>query len=84
MNGATMPQPCSINGAASPYHAVYTCDLTRNGGYEATAVWNTDASSTYTAPGQYVHYRDLQGNVFDVPTNHQVTIGQKPILLENK
>jgi hypothetical protein len=84
MNGATMPQPCSINGAASPYHAVYTCDLTRNGGYEATAVWNTDASSTYTAPGQYVHYRDLQGNVFDVRTNHQVTIGQKPILLENK
>jgi hypothetical protein len=84
ITGATMPQPCSINGAASAYHAVYTCDLTRSPGYEARAVWNTDGPSTYAAPSQYVHYRDLQGNVFDVPTNRQVTIGHKPILLENK
>ncbi|MGA7915238.1 MAG: glycosyl hydrolase, partial [Candidatus Acidiferrales bacterium] len=84
ITGATMPQPCSINGAASAYHAVYTCDLTRSAGYEARAVWNTDGPSTYAAPAQYVQYRDLQGNVFDVPTSHQVTIGHKPILLENK
>lgn len=83
INGATMPQSCSINGATSAYHAVYTCDLTRSGGYEARAVWNTDGASTYAAPDQYIHYRDLQGNVFDVPANHQVTIGHKPILLEN-
>jgi len=84
MNGATMPQGCSTNGATSAYHAVYTCDLTRTGGYEAMAVWNTDGSSTFAAPGLYVHYRDLQGNVFDVPTDHHVTIGLKPILLENR
>ena len=84
ITGATMPQPCSINGAASAYHAVYTCDLTRSAGYEARAVWNTDGPSTYAAQAQYVQYRDLQGNVFDVPTSHQVTIGHKPILLENK
>lgn len=84
MIGATMPQPCSINGASSGYHAVYTCDLTRGGGFEARAVWNTDGSSTYTAPDIYIHYFDLQGNVFDVPANHQVTIGLKPILLENR
>jgi hypothetical protein len=83
INGATMSQPCSINGAASAYHAVYTCNLARGNGYQALAVWNTDGTSTFTAPDQYVHYRDLQGNVVDVPTNHQVTIGLKPILLEN-
>jgi len=81
--GATMPQPCSINGAASAYHAVYTCDLTRSAGYEARAVWNTDGPSTYAAPAQYLHYRDLQGNVFAVPANHQVAIGHKPVLLVN-
>jgi len=84
MLGATMPQPCSINGATSGYHAVYTCDLTRGGGYQARAVWNTDGTSTYTAPNLYVHYIDLRGNVVDVPADHQVTIGLKPILLENK
>ena len=84
INGATMPEPCSINGAASPYHAVYTCDLTRSGSYEARAVWDTEGSSSYAAPAQYIHYRDLQGNVFDIPTDHQVTIGHKPILLEEQ
>lgn len=84
MNGATMAQPCSINGAASPYHAVYTCDLTRSGNYKARAVWNTDGDSTYDVPSQYVHYRDLQGNVYNVPADRQVTIGLKPILLENR
>ena len=83
MNGATMPEPCSINGATSAYHAVYTCNLARGSGYQALAVWNTDGTSTFAAPDQYVHYRDLKGNVVDVPANHQVTIGLKPILLEN-
>lgn len=48
------------------------------------AVWNTDGTSTYDVPSLFVHYRDLQGNVFDVPADHQVAIGHKPILLENK
>jgi hypothetical protein len=83
MIGATMTQPCSVNGAASAYHAVYTCQLTRSGGYQAMAVWNTDGSSTYAVPSQYLHYRDLAGNTQDIPADHQVTIGFKPILLEN-
>jgi hypothetical protein len=83
MIGATMAQPCSLNGAASAYHAVYTCQLTRSGGYQAVAVWNTDGSSTYAAPSQYLHYRDLLGDIEDIPADHQVTIGFKPILLEN-
>ena len=48
MVGATMTQPCSFNGTDG-YHAVYTCDLTRSGGYQARVVWNTDGDSAYTA-----------------------------------
>src|SRR3984893_12369879 len=82
MNGATMAQSCSTNGASSAYHAVYTCDLTRSSGYQARAVWNTDGNSLYTVPSQYVNYRDLQGILHSVPSNREVTIGHKPILLE--
>ena len=83
MNGAVLVQPCSVNGASSVYHAVYGCDLTRSGGYGARAVWNTDGESTYVAPSEYLHYRDLSGNVYSIPGDHEVTIGLKPILLEN-
>jgi hypothetical protein len=83
MHGAVLAQPCSDNGASSSYHAIYSCELTRTGGSEMLAVWNTEGNSVYSAPTQYLHYRDLSGNVFSVPSNHQVTIGIKPILLEN-
>ena len=83
LHGATLAQSCSDNGAASPYTAIYTCELTKAGGSESLAVWNTAGNSTYTAPTNYLHYRDLSGNVYSVPGDHQVTIGLKPILLEN-
>lgn len=81
MVGATMASPCSKNGSTDIYHAIYSCDLTRSGGYQARAVWNTDRSSTYVAPSQYTQYRDLAGNTSSIPSNHQVTIGTQPILL---
>jgi hypothetical protein len=83
MNGAMMTQPCSLNGAASGYHAVFSCDLSRSGNYQARAVWNTDGNSTYAAPSQFIQYRDLTGNKYSVPSSHEVPIGLKPILLEN-
>src|ERR1019366_8620789 len=58
MVGAAMVAPCSLNGGTL-YHAIYTCDLTRSGSYQARAVWNTDGGSTYTAPSQFTQYRDL-------------------------
>jgi polysaccharide biosynthesis protein PslG len=84
MNGATMSQACSLDGGGTAYHAVYTCGLTRSGGYQALAVWNTDGASIYAAPVEYLHYLDLQGNTVAVPANHQVPVGLQPILLENK
>lgn len=82
MIGATMVRPCApMQG--DKYHAVYACDLTREAGYQAKVVWNTDGNSTYTAPNQFTHYRELDGTKNPVPSNHQVPIGIKPILLEN-
>lgn len=83
-----MPNSCLMNGAAIPappalYQGVYTCDLTRPGGYQAQAVWDTEGSSTYTVPSQFTQYGDLTGHTYALPSNHQVTIGDKPILLEN-
>lgn len=83
MVGATMAHPCAA-AKGEKYHALYICDLTREGGYQARIVWHTDGNSSYPAPSQFVHYHDLQGGQYDVPSNHQVPIGIKPILLENR
>jgi hypothetical protein len=83
MLGATMA-PCSLNGSTNIYHALYTCNLTRSNGYQAQAVWYTDGNKTYAAPSQFTQYRDLTGDTNSVPSNHQVTIGTKPILLEGQ
>jgi len=88
LNGATMANGCLMNGAAIPkppalFHGIYTCGLTRPGGYLGQLVWNTNGSSTYTAPTQFKQYRDLAGHIYALPANHHVAIGHKPILLED-
>lgn len=90
MVGATMPSPCSENGGTT-YTAVYTCDLTRTGGYLGRAVWDTTqtcnkgscTTSPYTPDPMFIQYRDLQGNVHPISPGQIVQIGAKPILLEN-
>jgi hypothetical protein len=82
MLGATMTA-CSLNGSTTFYHALYTCNLTRSGGYQGQVVWYTDGDETYTAPSQYTQYHDLGGNTYSIPSDHELTIGTKPILLEN-
>lgn len=88
LNGALMLHGCLMNGAAIPsapalFHGVYTCNLARAGGYSGQVVWNTDGLSTYTAPNRFTQYIDLTGAVHTLPSNHEVTIGLKPILLQN-
>ncbi len=90
MVGASMPAPCSANGG-STFAAVYTCQLTRPGGYNALAVWDTNqtcaagicTTSTFTPDPQYVQYRDLTGAVVSITQGQPLQIGVKPILLEN-
>lgn len=86
--GAAMPNSCLMNGAAIPkppalFHGVYTCNLTRPSGYQGQVVWNTNGSSTYTAPSRFTKYSNLAGQTLTLPASHQITIGLKPILLEN-
>jgi hypothetical protein len=53
------------------------------GGGTQQAVWDTNgisASSTYTVPAGYGHYKDLSGNTNAI-VGGTVTIGAKPILL---
>jgi Ig-like domain-containing protein len=84
--GAVMSQPCISTGS------VWTCQLTRSGGYQALAVWDSSQScsngncttSNFSLPTQYVHSRDLAGNTTSLTGQTTVAIGAKPILLENQ
>jgi polysaccharide biosynthesis protein PslG len=82
MLGAVMPQSCSMTGRGI-YDAVYACTLNR-GSHDSRAVWKTKGNSTYSAPAQHTHYKDLQGVVHAVPGTHKVPIGVEPILLETE
>jgi hypothetical protein len=53
--------------------------MTRPGGYQALAVWNSVKSKSYAPASQYTQYLDLDGNTS--PLNGAVTIGFSPILL---
>jgi Beta-galactosidase len=83
--GATMPNGCQTSGT------VWTCSLTRSGGYQGLLVWDTSQScskgycgtSQYAYQGNYVQYRDLNGNTWQI-NGKTVGIGAKPILLENQ
>ena len=86
--GTTLSQACSANGT------VWTCGLTKPGGYQALAVWDTAQScsnglcttSTFTftpVSPNYIHRRDVYGAVTAI-SGRTVPIGYKPILLENK
>jgi len=80
MVGATMPSPGCVIVSGSGYSAVWTCPLTRSGGYKALAVWNTAGPSSYTPPSGYTQYRDLAAGVTRVTSS--ITIGLQPVLLE--
>ena len=91
MVGATMPYPCTENGG-TVFAAVYTCDLTRSGSYQARAVFDTTqtckngvcTTSSYTPDPKYIQYVDITGTVFSISPGETVQIGLKPILLENQ
>jgi hypothetical protein len=79
--GASFTKPCSGD------HDVWTCDLSRPGGYQARIVWNaassynTQALTKYTTGSEFSQYRDLNGGKFSIEGG-SVMIGSKPLLLE--
>jgi hypothetical protein len=80
MIGATM-SPCAAQ--TTSIGTFWTCKFSRPNGYEALAIWMLrDSSAYYSPPSQYKQYRDLDGNIVKI-TDHNISIGIKPILLEN-
>jgi hypothetical protein len=79
--GATFTKACSGD------HDVWTCEISRPGGYQARIVWNaaksydTQATTKYAVGSDFVQYRDLKGEKFPV-SGGSVMIGSKPLLLE--
>jgi hypothetical protein len=71
--------------------SVWTCSLTRAGGYEALAVWDADLScgggscstTAYSPDRRFTVMRNLNGEKVKI-TGGSVRIGAKPLLLENK
>ncbi len=80
MVGATMTSNCAVQSNGT----TWSCDLSRPGGYEAQAIWNTAGNVTIHAPSQFKQYRKLDGNKVAIQSGSSVTIGIKPILLETK
>lgn len=73
-----------IGATISPCYAsrdkVWTCSLTRGGGYSALAIWTNSGGQSYTPEKQYRQYKDLTGNT--VAIRGPIQIGPAPILLE--
>jgi hypothetical protein len=85
MVGASPVSTCSAVGT------VWTCNFTRPNGYLAQAVWDSAqtcssgvcTTSVYATSLAYKQYRDLSGKVTTISGTH-ISIGLKPVLLENK
>ena len=76
MVGASLATPC-----AAGKMGFWTCTLSRIGGYTAEVVWIPKVTASFAVPAQYTVYRDLTGAVYTI-TNHTITVGDQPILLE--
>lgn len=71
---------------------IWTCTLARPGGYFAQVMWDSSQTcsngicqtSSYTAPAQFIKYRDLNGATFSLTGQASVPLGAKPIILENQ
>jgi putative glycosyl hydrolase len=81
MVGTSLATPCTKD----PTTGIWTCTLSRTGGYTAEVVWIPDPTETvaiaFPAPSQYTVYRNLAGSVSPI-NNHSVVLGDQPILLE--
>jgi hypothetical protein len=75
--GATLTDPCS-----EAANHVWTCNLSRPGGYTAQVAWISNRMANYPVPAQYVEYRDLAGVIHPIATS-TIPIGDTPILLES-
>ncbi|MBI3292166.1 MAG: T9SS type A sorting domain-containing protein [Elusimicrobia bacterium] len=78
--GATMTSHCAVQSDGT----TWICGLSRPGGYEAQAIWNTAGNVSIRAPSRFRQYRNVDGNSVAIRSGGSVTIGMKPILLETQ
>jgi hypothetical protein len=78
MVGSTFPTGCKASGS------VYTCEVGRPNGYQGLVVWNTAGTSTYTPATTFIRVRDLAGASHMIDPGQAITIGIKPLLLQNQ
>jgi len=86
MVGATMAK-----SACTAVKTIWTCKLTRTGGYQALAVWDSSqkcslgvcTTSTYNVGPPYIQYQNVYGQTTPI-TGSTVQIGYQPILLQNQ
>ncbi len=80
LNGATFAGPCSSSGA------IWSCQITKPGGYTGMVVWTTawlqSATVAITQPSPYHQWRDLDGNITQLNGASSVTVTNRPILVE--
>jgi polysaccharide biosynthesis protein PslG len=76
MVGAFLTKPCSSDSSG-----VWTCTLSRPGGYTAEAIWSSKGAKIVRVRPQYVNFRDLAGVVHRID-RLTVRIGDQPVLLE--
>jgi hypothetical protein len=82
----------TVLSGCSNASTIWTCTLARPGGYYAQIMWDSSQScsngvcqtASYTAPPQFIKYRDLNGNTFSLTGSTTVPLGAKPIILENQ
>lgn len=74
---ADMPEPFRAS------HAMWTCDLQQGPSLEKI-VWNPDGNKSFRVPAAWHvnRVRDLSGGASPLPASGQITIGVKPVLLD--
>jgi hypothetical protein len=77
LEGATMRGPATASGT------FWSCNLVRDGNYQAQIVWDTSGSGSYIVPYGFTQYRDLKGNRYLVTFGQTITIGDSPVIFES-
>jgi hypothetical protein len=70
------PNPCS-----EASDSTWTCTLTLSTGYPAEIVWNSTTSKTLAVSSAFATYETLANTTAHSIANHQVAIGNEPILI---
>ena len=70
--------PCQLSGS------IYQCQITRANGYKALMVWSPSSTVNFKAPADAVRLRTLDAQASPLSGGQTITVGMKPVLIENQ